>query len=47
VPAPPKPLWLIPSPIKAHRRETTKTDKAAQATAMGSGGDEREEHVVG
>jgi hypothetical protein len=33
VPAPPNPLWLIPSPINAHRRETTKTDSTAHATA--------------
>src|SRR4051812_818432 len=34
VPAPPKPLWLIPSPMNAQRRETTKTDSVAQATAI-------------
>ncbi len=33
VPAPPKPLWLIPSPINAQRRDTTNTLSAAHATA--------------
>jgi hypothetical protein len=32
VPAPPNPLWLMPSPMNAQRRATTKTDKVAQAT---------------
>ena len=31
VPAPPKPLWLIPSPINAHRRDTTNTLSVAHA----------------
>src|SRR5579884_309397 len=34
VPAPPNPLWLIPSPMNAHRRDTTSTLSVAQATAM-------------
>src|SRR5204863_2182829 len=33
VPAPPNPLWLIPSPMNAQRRDTTKTLSTAQATA--------------
>jgi hypothetical protein len=33
-PAPPNPLWLIPSPMNAQRRATTKTLKTAQAIAM-------------
>src|SRR5687768_1728341 len=33
VPAPPNPLWAMPSPINAQRRETTKTERVAQATA--------------
>jgi FMN reductase len=34
VPAPPNPLWLIPSPINAQRRETTNTLSTAHATAI-------------
>ena len=34
VPAPPNPLWLMPSPMNAQRRDTTKTLSTAQATAM-------------
>src|SRR3954451_20451933 len=33
VPAPPRPLWLMPSPMNAQRRETTSTLRTAQATA--------------
>src|SRR5437868_10729462 len=33
VPAPPNPLWLIPSPSSAQRREMTKMLSVAQATA--------------
>ena len=33
-PAPPNPLWLIPSPMNAHRRATTKTESTAQAIAI-------------
>src|SRR5207248_10312628 len=33
-PAPPNPLWLIPSPMNAHRRATTKTLSSAHAVAI-------------